>query len=121
MMWRRPFRIAAALVLICGAGVGYARWHGSALHRSVCGDDVPYGMNARWAIYGERMLEGWQAKVCACTAPPGYEQHQARFAFRAGPGNPHYGWDKNAAKIQIGDGQELRMYLRRYGFSRLKH
>ena len=75
-MKRLLFWSLASVFLAGAAGLAFARWRESPLHIHVCGPNRPYTQNIRWIIEGRRVMEGLPAKICGCTPPPGFLEHE---------------------------------------------
>ena len=74
----KPLSISSlGSVFVAGTvAFAFARWSESPLHIHVCGPNRTYTQNIRWIIEGRSVMEGLAAKICGCTPPPGFLEHE---------------------------------------------
>jgi hypothetical protein len=98
---RLRLKVFGSVLGLVVAVLAFGNWKQSPLHRHVCGPETPYAYNLRWLLNGRRTIDNWPAKLCGCTPPPGFAEHEEWVrSYLNGP-DRFFGSNANAGVIHL--------------------
>lgn len=110
---RLCMKAGGSLLAVAVAVLAFGNWKSSPLHRYMCGSNAPYTSNIRWLVEGPRTIDNWPARLCNCTPPQGFAEHEAKVGFHWVNGHLRFlGSDTNAGAVKLRDNPKIQLLVR---------